>query len=196
MLDTAATANPPLYSKVYDTFRPRARQCATTRTDLGRIRFVDFLKPSSVRNRLVAEHVAKGRPACIKYGLSHVGLGESGSVHITHCDVVELQHDASRELVLKIPAGICWSTTPPKIALSALVNLLKGVSARRLRQERSDVAKRYWKGRFWSASYFIASMGGAPIAVLRPLYRISTRTARGGRFLPGLKAEVSTPGTR
>ena len=115
MLDTAATANPPPYSKVCDTSRPRVGQCATTRTDLGRIRFVDFLKPSSVRNRLVVEHVAKGRPACIKYRLSHAGLGESGSVHITHCDVVELQHDASRELVLKIPAGICWSTTPRKL---------------------------------------------------------------------------------
>jgi len=56
---------------------------------------------------------------------------------------------------------------PPKIALSALVNPLKGVSARRLRQERPGVAKRYWKGGFWSASYFVASVGGAPIAVLR-----------------------------
>jgi Transposase and inactivated derivatives len=32
---------------------------------------------------------------------------------------------------------------PPKIALSALVNSLKGVSARRLRQERPDIAKKY-----------------------------------------------------
>lgn len=56
---------------------------------------------------------------------------------------------------------------PPKVALSALVNSLKGVSARRLRQERPDVAKKYWKGGFWSASYFVASVGGAPLMVLR-----------------------------
>jgi len=56
---------------------------------------------------------------------------------------------------------------PPKVAVSVLVNSLKGVSARRLRQERPDIAKRYWNGGLWSASYFAASCGGAPIEVLR-----------------------------
>lgn len=56
---------------------------------------------------------------------------------------------------------------PPKVAVSGLVNSLKGVSARRLRQDRPDIAKRYWKGGLWSASYFAASCGGAPIEVLR-----------------------------
>ena len=56
---------------------------------------------------------------------------------------------------------------PPKHSLSAIVNSLKGVSSRRLRQERPDIAKKYWKGGLWSASYFVASCGGAPISVLR-----------------------------
>lgn len=56
---------------------------------------------------------------------------------------------------------------PPKVAVSGLVNSLKGVSARRLRQDRPDIAKRYWKGGLWSASYFAASCGGAPVSVLR-----------------------------
>ncbi len=56
---------------------------------------------------------------------------------------------------------------PPKASLSALVNSLKGVSARRLRQDRPDIARRYWRGGLWSASYFAASCGGAPIEVLR-----------------------------
>jgi putative transposase len=56
---------------------------------------------------------------------------------------------------------------PPKVAVSGLVNSLKGVSARRLRQERPDIARRYWRGGLWSASYFAASCGGAPINVLR-----------------------------
>lgn len=56
---------------------------------------------------------------------------------------------------------------PPKVAVSGLVNSLKGVSARRLRQERPDIAERYWSGGLWSASYFAASCGGAPIEVLR-----------------------------
>ena len=56
---------------------------------------------------------------------------------------------------------------PPKVSISALVNSLKGVSARRLRQDRPDIARRYWRGGLWSASYFAASCGGAPIDVLR-----------------------------
>ena len=56
---------------------------------------------------------------------------------------------------------------PPKVAVSGLVNSLKGVSARRLRQERPDIARRYWRGGLWSASYFAASCGGAPMNVLR-----------------------------
>ena len=35
---------------------------------------------------------------------------------------------------------------PPKVALSHLVNSLKGVSSRRLRQQHPDIAGRYYKG--------------------------------------------------
>ena len=56
---------------------------------------------------------------------------------------------------------------PPKVAVSTLVNSLKGVSSRLLRKERPDVASRYWKGVLWSPSYFAASCGGAPIAIVR-----------------------------
>ena len=56
---------------------------------------------------------------------------------------------------------------PPKVAISNLVNSLKGVSSRMLRQERPDLAARYWKGVLWSPSYFAASCGGAPINILR-----------------------------
>lgn len=56
---------------------------------------------------------------------------------------------------------------PPKVAVSALVNSLKGVSSRLLRQERPDIQRRYWKGVLWSPSYFAASCGGAPISIVR-----------------------------
>src|ERR1700752_1844366 len=35
---------------------------------------------------------------------------------------------------------------PPKVAVSSLVNSLKGVSSRRLRQQHPDIAARYYKG--------------------------------------------------
>jgi len=56
---------------------------------------------------------------------------------------------------------------PPKVAVSNLVNSLKGVSSRLLRKERPDIQKRYWKGALWSPSYFAATCGGAPISIVR-----------------------------
>jgi putative transposase len=56
---------------------------------------------------------------------------------------------------------------PPKLAVSSLVNSLKGVSSRLLRQQRPDIRKRYWKGVLWSPSYFACSCGGAPISIVR-----------------------------
>nr|AYP71327.1 transposase IS200-like protein [Nonomuraea sp.] len=57
---------------------------------------------------------------------------------------------------------------PPKIALSKLVNSLKGVSSRRMRQEFPEPAAHYYRAsKLWSGSYFAGSVGGAPIRVLR-----------------------------
>ena len=44
---------------------------------------------------------------------------------------------------------------PPKVALSRLVNSLKGVSSRRLRQEFPDLVRHYYRAnRLWSGSHF------------------------------------------
>ncbi len=56
---------------------------------------------------------------------------------------------------------------PPKVALSKLVNSLKGASSYRLRRMRPEVNGRYRQGVLWSASYLAASCGGAPISVIR-----------------------------
>ncbi|SMD20892.1 putative transposase [Lentzea albidocapillata] len=56
---------------------------------------------------------------------------------------------------------------PPKVAISKLVNSLKGVSSRRMRQEFPELTRHYWRAqRLWSGSYFAGSVGGAPISVL------------------------------
>ncbi|EGV2901856.1 IS200/IS605 family transposase [Salmonella enterica] len=57
---------------------------------------------------------------------------------------------------------------PPKLAISSLVNSLKGMSNRLLRRDRPDIAARYYyKGVLWSPSYFASSCGGAPISIIR-----------------------------
>ena len=56
---------------------------------------------------------------------------------------------------------------PPKIAISNLVNSLKGVSSRLLKKQHPELAKIYWKGALWSPSYFAASCGGAPLDLIK-----------------------------
>lgn len=56
---------------------------------------------------------------------------------------------------------------PPKVAISSLVRSMKGVSSRMLRQERPDLASRYYKDVLWSPSYFAASCGGAPLEIIK-----------------------------
>ena len=57
---------------------------------------------------------------------------------------------------------------PPKVALSKLVNSLKGVTSRRLRKNfAKDIEPYYWKGVLWSPSYFVGSCGGAPLNIIR-----------------------------
>ncbi|WP_406041254.1 IS200/IS605 family transposase [Micromonospora sp. NBC_00898] len=57
---------------------------------------------------------------------------------------------------------------PPKVAVSRLVNSLKGVSSRRMRQEFPELARHYWRGnKLWSGSYFAGSLDGAPLTILR-----------------------------
>ena len=67
---------------------------------------------------------------------------------------------------------------PPTVAVSRLVNSLKGVSSRRLRLEFPDLVRHYWRAkRLWSGSYFAGSVGGAPISVLRQYIEQQNRPA-------------------
>ncbi|MEU6966985.1 IS200/IS605 family transposase [Kitasatospora aureofaciens] len=67
---------------------------------------------------------------------------------------------------------------PPKVALSKLVNSLKGVSSRRMRQEYPELVKHYWRAqRLWSGSYFAGSVGGAPLSIVRQYIEQQNRPA-------------------
>ncbi|MEO1096075.1 MAG: IS200/IS605 family transposase [Cyanobacteria bacterium J06638_28] len=58
---------------------------------------------------------------------------------------------------------------PPKLAISQMVNALKGVSSRRYGQ--AGYSKPYGKKALWSPSHFAVSVGGAPIEVLKQYIR-------------------------
>ena len=57
---------------------------------------------------------------------------------------------------------------PPKVAVSALVNSLKGVSSRLIRKKNYPELKgKLFGNALWSPSYFAGSCGDTPISVLR-----------------------------
>ena len=58
---------------------------------------------------------------------------------------------------------------PPRVSIASLVNSLKGVSSRMLRKNFDVFKKVYWGENvaLWSRSYFAASVGGAPIEILK-----------------------------
>ncbi|MFG1684875.1 IS200/IS605 family transposase [Nonomuraea sp. NPDC049269] len=57
---------------------------------------------------------------------------------------------------------------PPKMAVSKLVNSLKGVSSHYLRKEFTSPANTAtMHGLLWSPSYLAASCGGAPLSIIK-----------------------------
>jgi putative transposase len=69
---------------------------------------------------------------------------------------------------------------PPKVPVSTLVNSLKGVSSRRLRQDFTGrVNRASMHGRFWSPSYLAASCGGAPLSIIRQYLEQQRRPDQG-----------------
>ncbi|GAA5703667.1 hypothetical protein Save01_04490 [Streptomyces avermitilis] len=74
---------------------------------------------------------------------------------------------------------------PPKVAISRLVGSLKGVSARRLRQEFPNHIRKYpWGEHFWSPSYFAASCGGAPLSLIKEYINNQKRPSLGQQRRP------------
>lgn len=73
---------------------------------------------------------------------------------------------------------------PPKVALSKLVNSLKGVSGRLLRESRPEITGRYPNGVLWSPSYFAAPCGSAPLSVVADYVKSKREAAKGRSRVP------------
>ena len=56
---------------------------------------------------------------------------------------------------------------PPKVAISSLVNSLKGLSSRHLRKDFPEIKNKLWGDSLWSPSYFASSCGGAPLEIIK-----------------------------
>lgn len=55
----------------------------------------------------------------------------------------------------------------PTVAIADLVNRLKGATAYKLFREFPALRNRLWKGHLWSPAYFVVTVGGAPLEVIK-----------------------------
>jgi putative transposase len=72
---------------------------------------------------------------------------------------------------------------PPKVAISKLVNSLKGVSSRLIRRKAypTSIECSLWGGTLWSPSYFAGACGGAPLEVFGNILSNNNLTKPKGR---------------
>lgn len=70
---------------------------------------------------------------------------------------------------------------PPKYAPAKIVQIFKGISSRRMRQEFLHIIKRYiWKeGTLWAVGYYIGSVGDGVTTELVKEYIENQKSAKG-----------------
>ena len=55
----------------------------------------------------------------------------------------------------------------PNTELSKFVNTYKSASSRLIKKEFPEIRRRLWKEYFWSRSYLVVSVGGAPLEIIK-----------------------------
>ncbi|EGM1627612.1 IS200/IS605 family transposase [Salmonella enterica] len=75
------------------------------------------------------------------------------------CEILEMDGETDHMHLLVV--------YPPKLAVSVMVNNLKSVSSRLLRQQNTHLRTQSKTGLLWSGSYFACSAAGATIETLR-----------------------------
>lgn len=76
-----------------------------------------------------------------------------------HVTLKEWNHDIDHIHVLM--------TTKPNTELSKFINAYKSASSRRIKNEFPEIRQKLWKEYFWSQSYCLLTVGGAPLEILK-----------------------------
>lgn len=61
----------------------------------------------------------------------------------------------------------CLIESHPNSALSKFINAYKSASSRLIKKEFSEIRKQLWKEYFWSQSFCLMSVGGAPLEIIK-----------------------------
>ena len=76
-----------------------------------------------------------------------------------HISLNEWNHDIDHIHILL--------TAKPNTELSKFINAYKSASSRRIKKEFPEITQHLWKQYFWSQSYCLLTVGGAPLEVLK-----------------------------
>ena len=50
-------------------------------------------------------------------------------------------------------------SAPPKLSISYIVKMLKGISGRKLFETFPEIRQKLWKGQLWNHSYYVETVG-------------------------------------
>ena len=53
----------------------------------------------------------------------------------------------------------CFVSAPPKLSVTDIVRMLKGISGHQLLKEFPEIKTYLWKGHLWNGSYFVETIG-------------------------------------
>lgn len=74
-------------------------------------------------------------------------------------EVIEFNHDEDHLHIL--------FKAEPKSELSKFINAYKSASSRLIKSEFSQIKEKLWREAFWSRSFFLATVGGVTLEVLK-----------------------------
>jgi len=53
----------------------------------------------------------------------------------------------------------CFVSAPPKLSVSYIVKMLKGITGRKLFEMHPEIRQKLWKGELWNHSYYVETIG-------------------------------------
>lgn len=53
----------------------------------------------------------------------------------------------------------CFVSAPPKLSITYIVKMMKGISGRKLFELHPDLKTKLWKGELWNHSYYVETIG-------------------------------------
>src|ERR1700693_4162173 len=162
MQRSAIGTRPMPYSQAFQS--SRTADCTAIGTGLGRPFLADDFERCACPTALVLQHRSEHRPA----GVAFLQLGAEVVADLGENRREVLDRQSRKDLT---PVFCDKDQMDLKMRISGLVNSLKAVSSRRLREIRPEVAGRYSKGVLWSPSYFAASCAGAPLSIIAEYVR-------------------------